>query len=147
MIAEIGLLRHFGDRAMRRIAIVSLLFLQGCSSTDVEIPPVVMPTVVSPTRNLPRLSALKKLPTTRSWWAPWRSPQFEKHRRQGPGNTNYASKELTRKPELVPTPSFSTMTPTSATRSSVILDECDTETFTSFGTGPFSVQRDKPKPG
>ncbi len=34
-----------------------------------------------------------------------------------------------------------------STRSPVIVDECEAQTFTLLGTGPFNVAAEKPKPG
>ena len=146
MIAEIGLLRHFGDRAMRRIAIVSLLFLQGCSSTDVEIPPVVMPTVVSPTQSAAIIGA-QKAANDAKLVGPVEISAVRKASPLGPGQYQLCIKGTNAQTGTRPYAVFFNNDTYVAMRSSVILDECDTETFTSFGTGPFSVQPDKPKPG
>ena len=145
MTAEIGMLRHFGDRAMRRIAIVPILFLQGCS-TDVEVPLVVVPVVVSPTQS-GAINGAQKAANDAKLVGPVEISAVRKATPLAPGQYQLCIKGTNAQTGTRAYAVFFNNDTYVAMRSSVMMDECDTEKFTSFGTGPFSVQPAELKPG
>jgi len=131
---------------MRLITIWLLVVLGGCSSTNVELPPVVVPVVVAPTQSGAIIGAQKAANDAKLVGLVEISAVRKSHA-IGPGQYLLCIKGTNAQTGTRAYAVFFKDDDYIALRSSVTMDECDTHTFTPLGTGPFSVAPDKPKSG
>jgi hypothetical protein len=131
---------------MRLIIILPLVILGGCSSTDVELPPVVVPVIVAPNESSATIGA-KKAANEANLVGPVEISAVRKAYPLGPGQYLLCIRGTNAQTGTRAYAVFFKNDDYVAVRSSVIIDECETQPFTPLGTAPFTIGADKPKSG
>jgi hypothetical protein len=129
---------------MRLTIILPLVILGGCSTTDVEIPPIAVPVIVAPNQSSATIGA-QKAANDAKLVGPVQISAVRKAYPLGPGQYLLCIRGTNAQVGPRTYAVFFKNDEYIAMRSSVIIDECESQAFTLLGAGPFSIEPDKPK--
>jgi hypothetical protein len=129
---------------MRLAALLSVVAVAGCSSTEVELPAIVVPEIAAPSQPSAIIGAKKAANEAKLVG----SVEFSAVRKAyplGPGPYYLCIRGTDAQAGARLYAVFFQNDSYVALRSPVIIDECETQAYTQLGTSPFPFDKDKPK--
>ncbi|MBA2402403.1 MAG: hypothetical protein H0V72_27660 [Bradyrhizobium sp.] len=129
---------------MRLTAILSLVVLAGCSSTEVELPAIVVPEIAAPSHPSATIGA-QKAANEAKLVGPVDFSAVRMAYPLGPGPYFLCIRGTNAQAGTRHYAVFFKNNDYIALRSPVMIDECETQAYTPLGSSPFPIDTNKPK--
>ena len=129
---------------MRLAAILSLVVVAGCSSTEVELPAIVVPEITAPSQSS-AITGAKKAANDAKLVGAVEFSAVRKAYPLGPGPYYLCIRGTNAQAATRLYAVFFRNDNYVELRSPVIIDECETQAYAPLGTSPFPFDKDKPK--